>query len=250
MSADDSTQPSAEQLLSQNLADLWAADVERRFQALAAERAQDLSSLAIARALHEEVENEVAVARGLLQLVLREAGDSKTSKQLARAEEQLGRAVTRLQGLILEIRPPGLEKDGLARTLRSLLNRVCAESELECDLVDELGKEPPVETAITLYWITYQAVDNVRKYAHASSIRVELREYGGGFMIRVTDDGRGFDPSRLGPDAQSGLRAMNQRAEIRDGWWHVDSRPGRGTTVEVWVPASIAFEGGVSASLG
>jgi signal transduction histidine kinase len=86
-------------------------------------------------------------------------------------------------------------------------------------------------------------VANARKHAGARTVRVELRTAEGGISLRVSDDGRGFDPSLIArPEpGHLGLQAMLERAELAGGWCRIDTSPGRGTTVECWLPANGAF---------
>jgi signal transduction histidine kinase len=63
---------------------------------------------------------------------------------------------------------------------------------------------------------------------------------GDGVLIRVSDDGIGQQPER--PSGQTpghlGLISMRERAELSGGWFRIESRPGRGTTVSFWIPDS------------
>jgi two-component system LytT family sensor kinase len=73
---------------------------------------------------------------------------------------------------------------------------------------------------------------------------VSLGERGAGYLVRISDDGVGFDPSREGHITGSavGLAAMRERAELAGGWVSVESAPGEGTVVEYWLPANRAQE--------
>jgi hypothetical protein len=65
-----------------------------------------------------------------------------------------------------------------------------------------------------------------------------LEERGGGFLVRIQDDGVGFSPPEVlqsGP-GHLGLSSMRERAEMWSGWCKVLSLPEAGTTVEVWLP--------------
>ena len=62
-------------------------------------------------------------------------------------------------------------------------------------------------------------------------------ERDGGCAVRIADDGCGFDPALAAPESPSeGFAAMRARAELGCGSLHVESAPGRGTTVEAWLP--------------
>ena len=244
---DQGSVPSGREL-SHMLEQLHDSDVAQRATLLAAERAQDLSMRSVALALHDDVDQSIRTALGLLHSLRTEVSDDTQARSMTRVEEQLARAVSRLQRLIMEVRPPLLERQGLAATLRTFLEGVREESRLDFDVVDALHDEPPPEDQINLFRIAYEAIDNVRKYAHATSVRVEVRTFAGGFLVRVVDNGRGFDAKATQDSERLGSLIMSQRAELRDGWSQVTSTPGEGTTVEVWTPGvsrpSSADDGG------
>ena len=76
-----------------------------------------------------------------------------------------------------------------------------------------------------------------------------LDERDDGYAVRVIDDGVGFVPDDLEPvPGHLGLTAMQERAALAGGWLRIDSAPGKGTTVEVWIPRTSAPRAGPSAS--
>ncbi|MCL2586022.1 MAG: ATP-binding protein [Streptosporangiales bacterium] len=90
---------------------------------------------------------------------------------------------------------------------------------------------------IALYRIAQEALQNVVKHAHATLAEVELRCDDSRVVLRVTDDGRGFDvTARPGGDSSYGLHSMSERAELIGGQLTVTSRPGIGTVVSASVP--------------
>ena len=91
---------------------------------------------------------------------------------------------------------------------------------------------------IALYRIAQEALQNVVKHAHATQAEVELRCDAKSVLLRVTDDGRGFDIGAR-PDSESsyGMRSMTERAELIGGSLSVTSRRGIGTTVTATAPA-------------
>jgi len=98
--------------------------------------------------------------------------------------------------------------------------------------------EPPAETGIVLYRITQEALTNIRKHARASRVGVSLDQREGGYLIRIEDDGIGFDAGGRAesPDGHLGLTSMRERAEIAGGWFTIDSAPEEGTVVQFWIP--------------
>ena len=90
-----------------------------------------------------------------------------------------------------------------------------------------------------VFRIVQEALNNAIKYAEASSIEVHLYHEPDQLIIRVVDDGTGFDPAKLkdvGIESGSGFFNMYERTEYINGKLEIDSSPGKGTTVELQVP--------------
>lgn len=154
------------------------------------------------------------------------------AEQISAARKLAAAALDETRVAIAGLRPPVLDDLGLAASLESLARSV-ADVEIQVD-VDASGLPEHVETA--LYRITQEALQNIAKHAQASNARVELFARDGQAMLRVRDDGRGFDveeqqnrPGRM----TYGLAGMRERADLIGGRLIVASRPGRGTTITV-----------------
>jgi signal transduction histidine kinase len=90
-------------------------------------------------------------------------------------------------------------------------------------------------------------VANVRRHAQALRVDVFIEEQGGGYLVRIIDDGRGTaeDPQQRSRPGHLGVRAMRERAEATGGWFRFESAPRRGTTVEFFVPSQGPAAGAV-----
>ncbi len=80
---------------------------------------------------------------------------------------------------------------------------------------------------------------NARKHAEATEVLITLETVDEGVLVSVRDNGRGFDPQDLQESGHLGLSEMRTRAESAGGWWSLDAGPGKGTTVEFWVPVQL-----------
>ena len=94
-----------------------------------------------------------------------------------------------------------------------------------------------META--LFRVTQEALTNVAKHAGATQVNITLSEEAGEVRLTIADNGVGFDlvaSGRSGQQPRWGLITMRERAETVGGSLHVDSAPGKGTTIVVEVP--------------
>jgi signal transduction histidine kinase len=100
------------------------------------------------------------------------------------------------------------------------------------------GRPRRVETRTeeNLLRIGQEAVINALRHADPSTIRVELRYGPDALLLRVSDDGQGFDWANRATDDHWGLTSMQERAEQIGGTFRLDSKIGGGTVIEIEVP--------------
>jgi two-component system, NarL family, sensor histidine kinase UhpB len=197
---------------------------ERRDSALRALAAQENERRRIARELHDEVGQ--ALTAGMLRL---DRADVDEAREGLRAALQEVREIAR------RLRPEALDDLGLRNALRGLVASVARDAGL--DVVPEIDADlPPLtpEQELVIYRVAQEALTNALRHADASALRFVLRAEGGGVVLSVEDDGRGFDPLRV--TTVSGIRGMRERALLVRARLEVDSAPGCGTTVRLRTP--------------
>ncbi len=164
-------------------------------------------------------------------------------EQVDRVRTLAGDALDELRSLILGLRPPELERDGLELTVQKtaeMLGRVHnVDVELIADEEFAAGNgsgehQPNGEYDLALLRIIHEALHNAVRHARASRIVVRLGADG----VEVTDDGVGFEPRRAELRSRHlGLTSMEERARELGGRLEIRSAPGAGTTVRLRVPA-------------
>jgi signal transduction histidine kinase len=199
---------------------------------------QEKERAAIAEDIHDD-SIQVMTAVGMrLASLLRSGSEEERQDTLRKLEETVSAAIARLRRLVFELRPRVLDEEGLAAALRTYLDHLGPEVEFESHVENRLASEPSSQTRVISYRITQEALANVRKHAHATHVTVTIEPHDDGSLVRVADDGVGFDLTSVASQSPGhlGLAAMRERAEMVGGWCKVESVPGAGTTVEFWVP--------------
>ena len=205
------------------------------------ERSRELSIVEernrLARELHD------AVTQKLFGVVLAaESGSALLDRDLAAAGAQLalvrelaGEAMDELRSVIVHLRPPALEAEGLAVALGKHVDVLRRAHRREIAL--SLDGECPPAIATDVFRIAQEALSNALRHAGAEHIAVRLRCDGrDGVELTIADDGAGFDPDAV-RSRRLGLTTMAERARAIGARLQVESAPGAGTTVTLAVPA-------------
>jgi signal transduction histidine kinase len=202
------------------------------------EEASEAERQSIAAGIHDETLQNLN-ALGIRLQLLRRGSDDRQQAELDRSLELLQGTATQLRGLLFDLRPPEFDRIGLAATLRETV-----EVRLGADLngwsvAGEISPEVPYEAQILLYRVAQQSLANVREHAAARRVDIRFATNASVISMEVTDDGHGFDVSRVEADARPGhigLHVMRDRVRAVGGDLTITSRPGEGTTVRVEVP--------------
>ena len=155
--------------------------------------------------------------------------------------------MTALRRTIGRLRPLVLVEDGLEAALREEARSACNRAALaNCEVISELvvRLDPVVETA--LFRVAQQAPADVVEHAVATHAEIVVECGAQGVLLRVSDDGCGFDPDHvqvIADIAHFGLIAMRERVESLGGRFRVTTAPGQGTLVEARLPLTVGAEG-------
>jgi two-component system, NarL family, sensor histidine kinase DevS len=201
-----------------------------------------------ARELHDDTLQPFGALRLQLAGVLRRAETGRYENAIRDAVKDLEDGIEGLRAIISDVRPSALDDLGLKPALEALLERrrrdglkITAELELPDRQTRDAAPDPDLDTAI--YRIVQEALTNVVKHAHASTVRVAVRAADANITVDVQDDGVGFDPNRR--TAGFGLAGMSERVHIAGGALELDSNQ-HGTRIHVSLPARNASHGEAS----
>ena len=136
-----------------------------------------------------------------------------------------------------QLRPSVLDVLGLRAGLEWQLEEFQARTGIASELVGDPDlSRLDNEASIALFRILQEALTNVMRHAHASSVTVTIERDDGAVLMEVVDDGRGFTPPDTPYHVSLGLLGMRERAAALGGATTLTSQPGAGTTVRVRLP--------------
>ncbi|HKP66995.1 MAG TPA: CHASE3 domain-containing protein [Casimicrobiaceae bacterium] len=223
---------------------------QRRLEHEVATRTEELSELStylqtvreeeksrLARDIHDELggilvgaKMDVAWAAQRCKAALPEAAD-----KLERAIAVLDEGVEMKRRIIEELRPTLLDNLGISSALDWQVRQACERAGLKCEL-NLADLELPSDASIAIYRIVQEAMTNIAKYASARNVDVELLGDADGVSLIVHDDGAGLPAGVESNRLSHGIIGMRQRVRALNGTFKISSRPGTGTTIEVFIP--------------
>ncbi|HLX30105.1 MAG TPA: CHASE3 domain-containing protein [Casimicrobiaceae bacterium] len=223
---------------------------QRRLEQEVAARTEELSELStylqtvreeeksrLARDIHDELGGILVGAKMDVAWAVQ-----RCKAALPEAAEKLNRALTILdegvemkRRIIEELRPTLLDNLGISSAIDWQVRQTCERAGLHCEL-NLADLELPPEVSITLYRIVQEALTNIVKYASARNVDVELLGDAEGVSLIVHDDGGGLPAGVESSRLSHGIAGMRQRVRALDGTFKIGSRPGTGTTIEVFIP--------------
>ena len=199
---------------------------ERRRLLLRLEEAQEEERRRIASDIHDDTIQVMSAADLRAQALAERIEDAELAAEARELRQVIASSVERLRHLLFELRPPALDREGLAAALHAW----AGEAEPAPSIEDQLTGEPPRETQAILFRIAQEAIANARKHAGANRIEVSIGEEDGGVRLVVSDDGAGFDAGVVvvPEPGHIGLPTMVERAELAGGRCEIESDPATG----------------------
>jgi len=212
-------------------------------------KAQENERLKISRDLHDHIAQDLSTLKISLETLFRDQ-PLETRTKLGKLSGILQRSIASVRDMAYDLRPPGLDQLGLVRTLYLYCEEFSKSSPVEIDFaaagVDELSLE--YETEINIYRLIQEALNNIKRHAEADRATIRLVASSPHIVIRIKDNGKGFDVNRRRKQAlkekRMGLQSMVERVRLLEGKIDIQSRPGKGSYIRIEIPVkerSIVF---------
>ncbi len=148
-------------------------------------------------------------------------------------------ALQDLRQLIFDLRPEVLDDLGLAMALHSQVKKHLEPAGIQVQLrATGLKDQLPAEVETAIFRVVQEAITNIARHAHASKATISLTKKDSRLIVRVEDNGVGFDPDQAmnGRRQAWGLHGMEERITLLGGKFYIGSKPGNGTLVLAEVP--------------
>ena len=195
--------------------------------------AQEAERVGIARDLHDEVGQ---VLTGVLLHLDSIADQAPAHRQeIDDAKQSVRRALNEVRRISSELRPEMLEQLGLVSALTELATTFGRVTGIRVERqFDQSLPELDPDAELAVYRIAQESLTNVARHSDATSVTVAIEQGFDSLVLRVVDDGRGFDGE---PEEHGGLRSMRERALLIGAALAIKQAPAGGVEVRLEVPA-------------
>ncbi|MWA10209.1 GAF domain-containing sensor histidine kinase [Streptomyces sp. BA2] len=193
----------------------------------------------LAHELHDAVSQKLFSLRLTAQAAaaLMDRDPARAKGELQQVTVLAAEAADELRAAVVELRPAALDEDGLVATLRTHTQVLDRAHSAEVTFESHAVRALPAAQEEAMLRVAQEALHNALRHSGAERVCVTLARRGAGAVLRVTDDGSGFDPRVIRRAGRHlGLVSMRDRAGGVGGRLTVESEPGKGTTIEMEVP--------------
>ncbi len=206
-------------------------------------QAQEEERRRLARELHDEVGQALTIIKMRMRMA-----QNALPPEIGPAREKLDamgtlidEALKTVRALSHELRPPLLDELGWNAALEWLCDSFAQRTSLQVGY-QQTGHTDRLDgqTELTAYRVVQEALTNAARHAGASRVLVTASADSSGLRVTIQDDGCGFDLDRVAQSGQPrsalGLLGMQERVDTVGGSLSIDSAPGTGTTIHVFLP--------------
>lgn len=222
----------------------------RLYQDLAQEKerlaeTQEETRRKLARDLHDGPTQSVAAIAMRVNFARRliERNPQEASEELFKIEELARKTTKEIRHMLFTLRPLVLESKGLRAALEAMADKMQETfgQEVLIDVDDNIVAQLDMGKQGVIFNIADEAVNNARKHAQAAHIWVRLKASQRGLAIlEIRDDGVGFDVEKIKSTYETrgslGMINLKERSELLNGVLQLQSKPGVGTRVQVFIP--------------
>jgi PAS domain S-box-containing protein len=198
----------------------------------------------IARYLHDHVAQDLSTLKIGLETLFDEPAKLSPEKKnkISEISRVLQDSISSVRDLSYDLRPAGMDQLGLVRTVYQLCEDFSEKNNLNVDFYSAGIKDLKLDfdTAINLYRLIQEGLNNIKKHARADHVTIRLVASSPNIILRIEDDGRGFDvDNRLAKalkEKRMGLSNMEERVSLLAGKMDIKSQIARGTRIFLEIP--------------
>ncbi|UCD30966.1 MAG: PAS domain S-box protein [Desulfobacterales bacterium] len=207
-------------------------------------KAQENERQMISRELHDRIGQDLSMLKILCNNLFDNQSEvpAEMRQRVSQLYKILGDSINSVRDMAYDLRPSSLDQLGLVRTLYQFCEDFSEKTGLNVDFnsagMDELKLD--FDTEINMYRLVQESLNNIIKHADAKQVTIKLVASFPKIILRIEDDGKGFDKkNRLDAAAyekRMGIISMKERVSLLNGKIRINSSPAKGTKIFIEVP--------------
>ncbi|MCX5811985.1 MAG: PAS domain S-box protein [Proteobacteria bacterium] len=203
------------------------------------QQAREAERTRIAREFHDELGQSLSALKIDLTCLGNGMPEDYASlrEQTKTMEVRIDDAINTVRTICSRLRPPMLDHFGLPATLQWYLQDFEKRTGITCSAeIDQNISVKDKDLALVVFRIVQEAMTNILRHAAARNVTVTLNKKGPGLALKVEDDGKGISEEEVSNPRSLGIIGIQERIRFWDGRVQFQGRPGRGTTMIIWIP--------------
>jgi len=205
--------------------------------------AQETERARIARDLHDDIGQRIALLSVTLEAIRRAVPDSQTEvrRRLEGLRQQVLDMSSSVHALSHDLHSTALRHLDMVTAMRGFCTELSQQQKVEIDFVSRTVPEMvPQDISLCLFRILQEALHNAIKHSRARHFEVVLCGAPDALLLTISDSGIGFDAEAEMKRGGLGLTSMRERLKLVHGVLSINSQPRGGTTVHARVPFTLS----------
>lgn len=194
----------------------------------------------IAREIHDELGQQLTIMKmdvSWLEENMKEKNEAIEYK-MSEFKKMIDQTVSTVRRIAYELRPSMLDDMGLVAAIEWQLTEFEKRSGIKTEYHGRQSRFPLTDAAKTgLFRIVQESLTNVGRYAKAKHVKVSLMQENNSIILKIVDDGVGFEIEKLAFKKSLGIVGMKERCLMLGGEFKIETTVGTGTKIKVIIPA-------------
>jgi signal transduction histidine kinase len=188
--------------------------------------------------MHDGLGQSLVIIKNRARLSLKQADQKEAMlDHLENISETASHAIEEAREIAFNLRPHLLDRLGLTKTLESMLGKVFGASGIEFEAqIEGIDGVLEKDSEILLYRIVQECANNIVKHSNAEKAVLKIERHDHNLTVKISDNGRGFDPSASDSDLSKrsfGLVGISERTRLLGGKLNIESAIGKGTNISI-----------------
>ena len=230
--------------IARNITEQKRAEEQIRILTQELMKAQENERQMISRELHDRVAQELATVKINSEMLLNHHPEmhAEIKQKISEMKQSLQESIKAIRDLSYDLLPPVLDDLGLVETLFHYCHDFSEDSGIEVDFSAAGMKDLKLDfnTEINLYRLVQEGLTNIKKHADASHVIVRLIAVSPNIILRIEDNGKGFDVlerlANITKEKRMGIRSIEERVKLLQGKMVLQSKPMQGTKIYIKFP--------------